>query len=57
MPYNTVALRLLKSIINLKFVKGMHATLSYLTRIYEHAVSELVEMHQKRLMEKLIFYW
>ena len=52
-PYNTGILKLLKSNVNLQFVAGIYAMLTYLTSYLckpEHSTSELME----RLMERIL---
>ena len=49
-PYNTVILKLLKSNMNLQFVTGVYAMLTYLTSYLckpEHAMSELMKRGSK----------
>ena len=54
-PYNTVILKLLKSNVNLQFVTGVYAMLTYGTSYLckpEHAVSELMEKASKEAYGK-----
>ena len=54
-PYNTVILRLLKSNMNLQFVTGVYAMLTYLTSYLckpEHAMSKLMKKASKEAYGK-----
>ena len=56
-PYDTVILKLLISNMNSQFVTSVYAMLTYLTSYLckpEHAMSKLMKIHQKRVMEKLL---
>ena len=54
-PYNTVILKLLKANMNLQFVTGLYATLTYLTLYLckpEHAMSEPMKKASKKAYGK-----
>ena len=56
-PNNTVILKLLKSNMNLQFVTGVYAMLTYLTSYLckpEHTMCELMKRHQRELLEKIL---
>ena len=56
--YNTLTLKLLKSNVNLQFVTGLYAMLTYLTSHFckpEHAMSKLMKKASKKAyMEKIL---